>query len=411
MRSMLSKIISLARNKYILSLAGNVIMSGFGLLTMTLIYRSLSKTEAGTWVLFQSTLLLVDTFRSGFLTTAFIKFYAGATKERTEEVAGSAWLLGLAITGILVLVSVLSLFFLHYISDEGLALFFKWSGVYYAISLPWFLATCVIQGDQHFGKLLYIRLSNQGSFIVFIIIMIITGHMTLHNVLYAYLTSNAITSIYALLKNWTRITNLRNRSVTCAKEIYNFGKYSVGTNISATLLGTADSLIINFMLGPSTLAIYDAGIKFIQFIEIPLRSFAATAMPVLSTAFNSNRRDEVIKITKKYIGIVTIGLIPVMLGTLLFANEAILILGGEKYVHTEAPNILRIIMIIALFYPADRFLALSLDVIHLPKINFYKVMVMVLITVVTDFLAIYFTKSLYGVVIATILPTIFAIFS
>src|ERR1700760_3005960 len=102
---MLQKVYNLIRNKYFLSLAGNVIMSGLGLVTMTLIYRSLSKTEAGTWVFFQSVLLLIETFRSGFLTTAFIKFYAGSTSERTAEVAGSAWFLGLVITGTLALVS------------------------------------------------------------------------------------------------------------------------------------------------------------------------------------------------------------------------------------------------------------------------------------------------------------------
>src|ERR1700743_3272987 len=176
---MWQKVYNLIRNKYFLSLAGNIIMSGLGLITMTLIYRALSTTEAGTWVFFQSILLLVDTFRSGFLTTAFIKFYAGATKERTAEVAGSAWFLGLLITGILAIVSICLHLFLTGIHDEGLLLFFKWSGLYYAFSLPWFLATCVIQGEQKFDRLLYIRLSNQGSFIVFIVALIVIGKITL----------------------------------------------------------------------------------------------------------------------------------------------------------------------------------------------------------------------------------------
>ncbi|MEO6149842.1 MAG: oligosaccharide flippase family protein [Mucilaginibacter sp.] len=401
---MLSKIISLARNKYILSLAGNVIMSGFGLLTMTLIYRSLSKTEAGTWVLFQSTLLLVDTFRSGFLTTAFIKFYAGATKERTEEVAGSAWFLGMAITGILVLISVLSLFFLHYISDEGIALFFKWSGVYYAISLPWFLATCVIQGDQHFGKLLYIRLSNQGSFIVFIILLIITGHITLITVLYAYLISNGITSIYALLKNWTRITNLRNRSVDCVKEIYNFGKYSVGTSLSANMFSSSDTYIINFLLGKELLAIYNVGQTLMQLVEIPLRSFAVTAMPELATAYNTNDREGVIRIMKKYAGMLSIILIPGAIIGCLLADVPIYLIGGGKYAGTEAANVFRVFLTFAIIFPPDRFFALTLDVIHKPKINFYKVLVMLTVNIGADFLGVYITGNVYGVAFATVMP-------
>ena len=398
------KVISLVRNKYILSLAGNVIMSGLGLITMTLIYRSLSKTEAGTWVFFQSILLLVDTFRSGFLTTAYIKFYAGASKERAAEVAGSAWLLGLAVTSILVMISLGSFLFMNYIPDEGLLLFFKWSGVYYAVSLPWFLATCVIQGDQHFGKLLYIRLSNQGSFVVFITVLIISGRINLQYVLFAYLLSNLITSVYALSQNWTRVTDLSKRSKGCISEIYNFGKYSVGTALSANMFSTSDTFIINFMLGKPALAIYNLGQTLMQLVEIPLRSFAVTAMPELATAYNSGDRSGVIRIMKKYAGMLCIILIPAAIIGCALADLPIYIIGGGKYIGTEAANVFRLFLTFAILFPPDRFFALTLDVIHKPKINFYKVLVMLGVNIGTDFLGIYLTHSVYGIAFATVCP-------
>lgn len=401
---MFRKIYNLIRNKYVLSLAGNVIMSGLGLITMTLIYRSLSKTEAGTWVFFQSILLLVDTFRSGFLTTAFIKFYAGASKERTAEVAGSAWFLGMSITGILVLVSLSSFFFLDKIPDEGLILFFKWSGVYYAVSLPWFLATCVIQGDQHFGKLLYIRLSNQGSFVVFIVLLIILGKVNIQNVLFTYLLSSTITSIYALSKKWTRIADLKQRSKASIKEIYDFGKYSVGTSLSANMFSTSDTFIINFMLGKPALAIYNLGQTLMQLIEIPLRSFAVTAMPELATAYNSNDRTGVIRIMKKYAGMLSIVLIPAALIGCALADLPIYIIGGGKYVGTEAANVFRLFLTFSVIFPPDRFFALTLDVIHKPKINFYKVLVMLAVNIGTDFLGILATHNVYGIAFATVCP-------
>lgn len=379
-------------------------MSGLGLITMTLIYRALSKSEAGTWVFFQSVLLLIDTFRSGFLTTAFIKFYAGASKQRSAEVAGSAWFLGIAVTGILVLISLSSFFFSNQITDDGLLLFFKWSGIYYAISLPWFLATCVIQGDQQFDRLLYIRLSNQGSFVVFIIAMIIAGKMTLQNVLFAYLLSNLITSIYALSKSWTCVTNLKQRSVNCIKEIYHFGKYSVGTSLSANMFNTSDTFIINFMLGKPALAIYNLGQTLMQLIEIPLRSFAVTAMPELATAYNANNRTGVIQIMKKYAGMLSVILIPVVLIGCALANLPIYIIGGGKYIGTEAANVFRLFLTFAIIFPPDRFFALTLDVIHKPKINFYKVLVMLAVNISTDFIGISLTHSVYGIAVATVFP-------
>ena len=381
-------------------------MSGLGLITMTLIYRSLSKSDAGTWVFFQSILLLIDTFRSGFLTTAFIKFFAGASAERQKEVAGSSWYLGGIITGTLMLISFTSFFYSKFIPDEGLVLFFKYSGLYYAFSLPWFLATCVIQGEQKFDKLLYIRLSNQGSFIVFIILLIVFGKITLLNVLFVYLLSNLITSIYALAKPWARINTFKFRSISGVKEIYNFGKFSVGTALSSNMFSTSDTIIINFLLGKQALAIYNLGQTLMQLVEIPLRSFAATCMPELASAYNQNNRIEVIKIMKKYAGMLSIFLIPAALIGSALADLPIYIIGGGKYAGTEAANVFRLFLTFAIIFPPDRFFALTLDIIHQPKVNFYKVLAMLAVNIGGDFLGFYFTHNVYGIAFSTILPII-----
>lgn len=401
---MWQKVRNLIKNKYFLSLAGNVIMSGLGLVTMTLIYRSLTRSDAGTWVFFQSVLLLVDTVRSGFLTTAFIKFYSGATKDRTAEVAGSAWFLGLSVTGLLVLACLVSYPFLNDVKDDGLLLFFKWSGLYYAFSLPWFLATCVIQGEQQFGRLLNIRLSNQGSFIVFIVVLLVSGKITLQYVLFSYLLSNLITSVYALAKGWTRVTDLGSRTKTTIKEIYDFGKYSVGTSLSANMFNTSDTFIINFVLGKPALAIYNLGQTLMQLVEIPLRSFALTAMPELAAAYNQNNREEVINIMKKYAGMLSVLLIPAALIGCALADLPIAIIGGGKYAGTEAANVFRLFLTFAILFPPDRFFALTLDVIHQPKINFYKVLVMLAVNIGADLAGVYLTHSVYGIAFATIMP-------
>jgi O-antigen/teichoic acid export membrane protein len=401
---MWQKVRDLIKNKYFLSLAGNVIMSGLGLVTMTLIYRSLTRSDAGTWVFFQSVLLLVDTVRSGFLTTAFIKFYSGATKERTAEVAGSAWFLGMSVTGLLVLAGLASYPFLNDVKDDGLLLFFKWSGLYYAFSLPWFLATCVIQGEQQFGRLLNIRLSNQGSFIVFIVVLLVSGKITLQYVLFSYLLSNLITSIYALAKGWTRITDLGRRSKASIKEIFDFGKYSVGTSLSANMFSTSDTFIINFWLGKPALAIYNLGQTLMQLVEIPLRSFSLTAMPELAAAYNQNDREGVINIMKKYAGMLSVMLIPAALIGCALADLPIAIIGGGKYAGTEAANVFRLFLTFAILFPPDRFFALTLDVIHQPKINFYKVLVMLAVNIGADLAGVYLTHSVYGIAFATIMP-------
>jgi len=58
-------------------------------------------------------------------------------------------------------------------------------------------------------------------------------------------------------------------------------------------------------------------------------------------------------------------------------------------------------MIITLLYPAERFLALTIDVFRLPKINFIKVVIMVVVGVLSCFVAVYVTNSIYAVTLSS----------
>ncbi|RZK35563.1 MAG: lipopolysaccharide biosynthesis protein, partial [Hymenobacter sp.] len=398
---MFQKLLRQVGNKHFLSFAGNIIMSVLGMATVALLSWKISIAAFGTWILFQGTLLFIDTFRSGFLTTAFIKFYAGASKERADDVIGSTWCVAVLITVALSLLNLPVIFLLDKVQDEGVRLLIRWFGVAFWLMLPYFMATCIAQGSQRFDRLLYLRFANQGIFITTIILLSITGRLALPWVLYAYLLSFALPSIWVLLNNWSGIRLFKKRTVATMKELYHFGKYSVGTTLSANLFRISDTWIINFLLGPSALAIYNIGGRPMELVEIPLRSFAATGMPELSAAYNKGSKQEVVSIMKKYAGMLTWVLIPFGLIAVLFANVGIGIIGGTQYWGTEAgaqaANVFRLFMTFALLYPADRFMALTLDVIHQPKINFIKVLVMLAANIVFDFAGISIFKNVYGV--------------
>ena len=117
-------LISKLNNKHFFSLAGNVIMSAFTIVIMSVLYRFLpSKAEVGNWVFFLTLFGLVEMFRAGFLTTATIKFYAGADKDRAAEVIGSCWVLATLITLGLIVLNLPALLLLKVVHIEGLAFF------------------------------------------------------------------------------------------------------------------------------------------------------------------------------------------------------------------------------------------------------------------------------------------------
>lgn len=397
-------------NRHFFSLAGNVIMSGFSIVIMAVLYRFLpTESAVGNWVFFQTIFALVDMFRTGFLTTATIKFYAGADKDRSAEVIGSAWALATAITFGLMVLNVPALLLLKVVKVDGLAFFLKWFGLSYLFSLPTFIANCVLQAENRFDRLLYMRMVNQFSFLIFILALIFTQHLTLETLVFAYLASLLITSVFVLVRGWTNLWSWKYKSKRAILDLYHFGKFSVLGNISSYLLRGSDIFIIGAMLGPEQVARYNVGLKLLEVIEIPLRSFIATAMPAMASAYNRALKSDVIYLMKKYAGLLTFMLIPVCIGSVLFAEVAVYIVGGKKYLGTEAANVLRLFMTFSLLFPADRFIALGLDVIHKPNINFIKIVVMLVVNVTTDFAGIALTGNIYGVAIATVFPTIVGI--
>jgi O-antigen/teichoic acid export membrane protein len=155
-------------------------------------------------------------------------------------------------------------------------------------------------------------------------------------------------------------------------------------------------------VNPAIVGIYYLPQRLMEVIEIPLRSFIATALPAMSAAIQRNDVLYMTHIMKKYAGILTILLVPVAIAAFLGADLIIALIGGSQFVHTEAANVFRIFMSFAILMPIDRFFGITLDILNKPHINMIKVVLMLTVNVAGDFLGIYLTHNLYGVAISSI---------
>ncbi|TGE28668.1 lipopolysaccharide biosynthesis protein [Hymenobacter metallicola] len=389
-------------NRHVLSLAGNGVMAVFSVLTYSLLYRFLAPADMGNWVFFQFSFLLLDTFRTGLLQTALIKFYAGADEARQRSVAGAGWLLALLVTGGFGLLNALAWPLMSWFTDAGVLVVLRWFGLALALTLPFNVATWVLQAEQRFDRILYIRLLNQGSFIGLIFGAFLLDRINLHTVMYAFLLSALLTSVVAVAARWSRLENLPYRTGAAVREIFHFGKYSFGTYLCANLLRSSDTFIIKFMLGPAALAVYNLPQRLLEILEIPLRSGLATAMPSMSAAVNRQRQGEVTEILLKYAGFLTLLFVPVALGAGLLAEVLVGLVGGGKYAGTEAATIYRIMLVSALLFPLERFLGVTLDIIGKPQLNLVKVLLALAVNVGADIGFIQLTGSVYGATLASV---------
>lgn len=405
----IKKLLSVFKNIHFQSLLGNGVMAVFSMVTIGILYRAMSILEAGVYVLFMTVFGLVDNIKGGFLTTPYIKFYSGSGKEREREVAGSSWILVLIVALIIVLLNVPAFFLIPYVHNIGWVLFIKFFAITFVSSVPHFMANLAVQSEKRFDRLLWLRLINQFLFTGSVVVLIIIKKSTLDNIIIAYIAANAITSIAVMLFGWTLVGNIKYATKTAIKEIADFGKYSMGTSLSSNLFGFTDTMMITVFLGPAGLALYNLGSKLNQIVEIPMVSFAASTFPILSGYYNTRQPEELMYTMKKLIGMLSLAVAVAAIIAVIFAEPIIGLVGGAKYIHTEASNLFRIFISITIFYPADRFFALTLDAIHKPKINFYKILVMLAVNLVADYVAVSIFRSVYAIALTTIFPVLVAI--
>ena len=250
------------------------------------------------------------------------------------------------------------------------------------------------------------RLVNSGSMILTIIFWVLFKKFTLVSLLWINFITNMITNGIGFMFGMAKLGTIASRTKTQVKEIYNFGIYSLGTNLVSNLLRNTDMYILKIMLGPAAVANYNIPVKLLEIVEIPLRSFVGTGMSGMSAAYNTNNMGRVKYIFTKYAGMLTMAFIPLAFVAYFFADFAVGLASSSKFMGSKATLIFQALMFLAILYPLDRFNGATLDVIHKPKINFYKVIVMLVVNVIADCAGLYFFNDLYGILLGCIGTTL-----
>ena len=148
-------------------------------------------------------------------------------------------------------------------------------------------------------------------------------------------------------------------------------------------------------------AAYSLPLKLVEIIEIPLRSFLATAMPVMSKYKSPEHKPELRYVFYRYAGLLSVFMLPAVIACIFFAESLVTMLGGVQY--AESAIVLRILAVYTAFLPLDRFSGVTLDIIGKPKFNFIKVLLMLTVNVIGDIIAIYYIGNIWAVAAVSIL--------
>ena len=385
------------KSKSFSSLIGNGLGALLGVLTFALLARVLSKDVFGPWLVFLAVYGIFEILRIGMVMNALVRNLAQAKSQEEEElVIGSSVLMTLLLTIIyVVLISVLYFVFgaFHLFGDY--LFFFKWFIVIALVTTPNNYATWFLNAKLQIVSMSAIRIINQLVFIGYIW-FIVQNDPSIYQVFLGYAISHLIISLICIFTGWSGLQHLYRYTKKYVMEIFHFGKFSMGTLIGSNLLRSSDTFIISSsILGSAGVALYNVPSRIIEIIEMPLRSFAVTSLPRFAKLYADKDFNQLRFEFEKKAGLVFFLLLPISLGSFIFADYVVWLIGGEGY--SESSILLRFFASYMAILPLDKFGGVMLDTINKPNLNFYKVMIQLAVNIIGDYLGILIFGNLESV--------------
>jgi len=393
-------LLKICKSDNMMSFLEKGLVAALGFSSFVLLSRSLSSDIFGVWVLYITMATFVEMLRSGILHSALVRFASGLNIIENEKIIASAWVIGLTVTALLATILIVVGQLIGGVQRIGdLNIFFTWYPILSFATLPHNFAFWILQAGQEFKKSLALRIIVSGLFTLFLCVNFMF-HFQFETIVMAHAIINGIGSALAIAFGWSRISTMPKAERACVTKLLHFGKFSMGTLIGTNLLKSSDTFLIGWLLGPSAVAFYSVPLKLTELVEIPLRGFVSTSLPKMSRLALQKNNAGVMKIFKKDVVALTLAFIPVLVGCFLFAEELVVLLGGEVY--RDAAIILRIFVVYMILLPLDRYIGIVLDSMNRPESNFRKIALMVIANVCGDFLALKFVGGVWAVAAVTI---------
>jgi len=408
---MVSLVKTILRNNNFLSMFGNVVFAGLSFISFALLARSYTPDVFGKYMLFIAGGTFIEMLRFGLTRTSIVKFLMVSSDKERKSLVGSSYLIGFAVTvAINLLILAAALVLGHRMESSSFNFFLKWYPLMALANLPMNNAISLMLAKERFDRLLLVRIIASGSFLAYVVVNFFSTRYDMQTTVIVQICSQLLASLICMGLGWDGIRHIRDTTRASLLKLLHFGKYSMGTLISTSLLKSADIFILGLLpvLGINAVALYSIPLKLSELLEIPLRSFAATIYPKMARASHLQGGAQVSVLYYNYTGMLFYFFIPLLLFCEVFAHPLVLIFGGAQYI--AAVPIFRLYMLYGLFLPFDRLTGVGLDAVGQPKYNLYKVFIMATVNIVGDIIAILVFNSLYAVAMVTIINTFIGAF-
>lgn len=384
----------------------STLVFGFGGFYMLI--RMQSKSEFGVWALVISVTALLEVARNGLIQNGLIKFSIGASENDQAQIQTAALFLNIALT----IVSCIFLFF----SGPYFETIWHASSANYLLKLycltsialiPFQQFSYIQQAKFDFKGLFIMTLIRQGSFFFVILYYSINfHHIDLHDLGWWFLASAVLSSAagFFIVKNHLTVNALP--SAFWVKKLFNYGKYSFGTNVSGMLFNSIDQFMLGSMTGTAQVAIYNASCKINNLIDVPISTVASIVFPQTSLKANMKDTNAIKEMYEKSVSILLAMILPILLIISIVPKLVLTLIAGPSY--AEFPGVLLIILLFSVLQPFSRQFGTVMDSIGKPNINFYCISISAIVNLLLNLILIPFW-GIYGAALSTLITLLLSV--
>lgn len=346
----------------------------FAFASFFILVRYLSKADYGVWVLFMSTVTIIEAIRSGLIQTALIKYLAASEPAKHPSIIAASALLSGIIT---VFCIALNLTFsgplaLLWDSPQLADLFFVYN---IGLVLSGFqnLFNWLEQANLSFKGIFVSGFSRQVIFFLFVGGTYLLDYpVRLIELVWVQLFSLVVASslAYIFVRHKLRFSLVGIRD--WMGELLGFGKYAFGTMVSSLLSGTVDQMMLGALLSPAASGAYNIAVRITNLIDIPTNAMAVIVFPQSAKRMAEEGKSAIKYLYERSVGITLAILLPGILFLYFFADWTIGFIAGERY--DDSVPLLKITLLYSLLIPFGRQFGNILDSIGKTKITFLVVL-------------------------------------
>ncbi len=377
----------------------------FAFASFFILVRGLSKEEYGVWVLFMSTVTIIEAIRTGLVQTALIRYLAANEPEKHPSIITASVFLSGIITAFCIAINLLFSGWLATLWDSP-----QLADLFFVYNIGLVLSGCqnlfnwIEQANLSFKGIFVSTLSRQVIFFLFVAgAYFLDYKIRMIELVWVQVLSLVVASTlaFAFVRHKLRFSLVDTRK--WMGELLNYGKYAFGTMVSSLLSGTVDQMMLGALLSTSASGAYNIAVRIANLTDIPTNAMAVIVFPQSAKRMAEEGKSAIKYLYERSVGITLAILLPCVLFLYFFADWTISLIAGERY--DDSIPLLKITLVYSLLVPFGRQFGNILDSIGKTKTTFLVVVLNTTLNLALNYVLIK-QFGVMGAAYATMISTI-----